>query len=175
MPPPLHAREKPDIISRAFERFPEVDREGIMEFIRDHFPREMRQFRELSAKRFSEAAELMSDVIRESLELLETRERNPEVYAKRVRQRELEIRTAALVEAIREAEDRDREKRLEELRGILEEAFEIKQELMKIDVAHMEKEISELKKMVARREANRKAIINRRVSEITGEMDYLEW
>ena len=51
----------------------------------------------------------------------------------------------------------------------------LKQELMKADVDQMARSLKELQHLVEKREENRVAIIDKRMSEMAGEIDYLKW
>ena len=57
----------------------------------------------------------------------------------------------------------------------LEEAFEVRQELMKKDIRYVETELMRLKALVQEREQNRETIIARKVNEMVGSNPSLDW
>jgi hypothetical protein len=92
-----------------------------------------------------------------------------------VRQKTLEQQATRLADVIRRAKDDQRANYLAELEKTLLEAFQIKQEMMKLDVSHMQNELEQLRVLLERRNENERAIVGRRIAELTGDMDYLQW
>ena len=172
-PPPPGSGE--GIVWRVLQRFPDIDRQRVRNFLDEQFSDEVCRFRELSVRHYDEAAELMSRLVEEALEFMEARHTNPERYRQMVRQREMEKQAMELAEALREAEGDDRDRLSGELRRLLEESFDLKQDRMRGEVDLVERELDELKTLVTKREENRDSIIERRLGELMGDTHYLEW
>jgi hypothetical protein len=61
------------------------------------------------------------------------------------------------------------------LKKTLDRAFEIKQEIIKMDLERMERDLEELKKLVNKRESRKSAIVDRRIKELLGKTAQTEW
>lgn len=173
MPPaPVGGHE---LIENVLRGFPEVDPDELMSFVHKEFPMEMREVGELSKKHTERAFELLAGVIRESLELLEIQEENPKLFALRLNQLRLERRAKLLAEECRLSPPPERKLKLKELELLLSEAFENKQELMRLDVKRMQLQLSDLQALIDRRADVKNAIVSSRMLEITGERAGMEW
>lgn len=164
-----------DILDAAFRRYPEADREEVMAFLKEQLPEELYAFKLRAMRRREDAIEYMANLIRETLELMETRRSNPELFRKVVRRRTLEQQASRLADSARRAKGDQRTHYLTQLEKALTEAFNLKQEIMKVDVSQMEGELQQLRILLGKRQENGRAIVGRRIAELTGEMDYLQW
>jgi hypothetical protein len=172
--PPLPGGED-DVIETVISRFPNANRGAIMRFIGEEFPEEFEHVKSLSVRRVNEATDLMSYLVEQSLDFLEARQRDPALYRRLIARRRLERRVRAIAAGLREDGGPDQAAKQRELRQLLEKIFELKQELMKTDVAEIEQDLDELKALIAKRESHRQALIERRLSEIMGDTAYLKW
>ncbi len=165
-----------DYVSRmTFARFPEADREATLLFIHQHFPRETKQIRLASATRPDRAMEALTDLVHKSLGLLKTQQENPELFEKLMRQHRLERQAQSLAAAVGQTQGESQKKILKKLQAVLAEAFEIKQSLMKDELEALARGVNDLRVLVEKREQNRQAIIERRLSELTGNEDWMRW
>ncbi len=169
LPVEMHVRKT------TFIRFPGIDEGRIMQFVADHFPHRLREYRKLSTTRPNQAVETLTDLVAEAIELMDTRTRNPSLFEHVMKKKDLEwlARRKAVEAKQREGEARDRA--IDELEKILVQSFEVKQKLMQEDVAAIEKELGQLKRLIEKREDKRTAIISRRLTEMTGDGGYLNW
>lgn len=166
MPPtPLTSDQEQQVLDAVFSRFPNVDAQAMMGYIGEHFPDEMQRYTLTSMQNLGEAMTMLIGLVREGLALQELETRNPAQYARTVRQQQLERR----VRAIGEARGRGTEAISKEtLQQTLAEAFEAKQEMMRGDIAEIQRQVDELDALLRAREKNREAIIARRLAEMTG-------
>ena len=86
------------IAHEVLRRFPDVNGDEIVGFIHETFPREMRQFRELAERHVEEAVELLTDLVRQSLELREMRRDDPNRYERVMKERGLDGKADLLAE-----------------------------------------------------------------------------
>jgi replicative DNA helicase len=170
-PSPTESRIAADV----FRRFPDVDARSVMDFISREFPEDRTRFTLLSLQNATEASALLSGLIRQTLELMAMEKAKPDLYAKLLKQRKLDRRAVELGQAYRRAKGDDKAVQMKKLQDVLAESFEIKQELMRDDVAQMEQQINELKLLLQKREGSRQAIIDLRAGELTGETGALKW
>lgn len=172
---PVVIRREQKVLHEVFGRYPGVDRDHVMEFLREHFPREMKRFRSVVAHDEEAAGLLLAGLVSQAMELLETKDHDPRRFARLLEQRKLERKAESLAELLADERETNRDGIIRALRDVLVQVFEIKQQLMQADVAEMEADLEELKQLVQKREAHRKEIITRRLKDLTGETDYLEW
>ncbi len=88
---------------------------------------------------------------------------------------ELEVLTEVLGAKYEEETAAKKKEIKAELKEKLQRLFELKEKERESEVAELEKKIDELKKSMKTRKANKEKIINRRLEELIGEDEYLEW
>jgi hypothetical protein len=164
-----------DIVKNVLARFSDANPEEVMELIQEQFPLRMREFKALSDKHAGEAVEYFVELVDEAKCLLDARRRSPELFRQLVRQRQLDRTIDDLVEGCSGLGGKEREERLSELRRALKEAFEVRQNFLRADLAQMEKDVETLRTVFSKREEKRDEIVERRLLELTGEAQYLEW
>ena len=160
---------------QALRGVPEDEREHVIRFVREHFEAELAEAEELAEEEPREAREIVTDVVHEARELLELREEEPEQFEKAMRRMETERRASELAERCRASKGEARERLMKELRGVLNEAFSMRQAAMEEETRELEEELKRLRTLIEKREANRDAIVERRIEELTGEEEFLEW
>jgi len=88
---------------------------------------------------------------------------------------QLEIQTEALSIQFENATDNQKNGLVSKLKTTLEKLFDLKELERKLEVEMLEKELARLKESLEVRKTNKAQIINRRMSELTGMGDYLDW
>ncbi|NOX16732.1 MAG: hypothetical protein GXO87_00405 [Chlorobi bacterium] len=88
---------------------------------------------------------------------------------------EMDIHTEALAAKYSKANKSEKEKLENNLKEQLSKLFALKEKRKYKEVADLEKELEDLKKGLKLREKNKDKIIERRLLELLGEGDYLEW
>ncbi len=88
---------------------------------------------------------------------------------------ELDIHTEALATKYSEANNSEKKKIERELKKQLNKLFELKEKRKNKEVEKLEEELANLKKGLRLREENKDKIIERRLLELLGQDDYLEW
>lgn len=104
------------------------------------------------------------------------RKMDPKLYNKRLGIMKLERESFDLAEEYRKVEnEQERRKIKEQLRTILSEQFDLKEEEKSARIKKLEDEIARLKEELAKRKKNKEEIINMRLKDLLGESRYLEW
>lgn len=99
--------------------------------------------------------------------LSEVRDSNQFLYQELVREREMEARTHELAMRIRQAEkEADREKLTSELRNVLTDIFELKQDNRQHEIEQLSKQLTELKSRLEERESLKADIIDSRIKDL---------
>gem|GEM_PF-5657120 len=156
-------------------RYPNVEAEEVTELLHSQFRPELEEFGQLVRHRPGEAMEHFTDIAHEACELVEFRKQHPEAFELRIQLRRLDRDAQRLADSYPHHSDQEQAELKRKLHQNLTEAFGIKQKLMKFELQQLRRELQELETLVKKRETNQEAIINRRLREVTGETDYLDW
>lgn len=159
----------------AFLRFPGTNEKETMAFVGERFPRRMLEYRKLVEIKPDAAVDLLTDLVAESVELLEVKAANPPHFGNLMRERDLKRLAARKALDAKHQKGAEKDKTIAELEQILAQSFEVRQNLMEEDIAGIERELGQLKNLVKQRESKRREIIARRVDELTGDSPRLGW
>jgi hypothetical protein len=159
----------------ALSRFPDANAADVMRFVSENCPAKLRAIKSLAKIRPDDAVERLTDLIYDLLAILALKESNPPLYEIRMRQLKVDSEVDRWVEASRQSSGEAHARDLESLRKAVEQAFDVRQELMKSDVEVLERKLQELKALVARRQESRRAIVAQRVAELAAEEKPLKW
>ncbi|MCX7590544.1 MAG: D52 family tumor protein [Kiritimatiellae bacterium] len=172
-PVPIEA----EIVQEVFGGYPAVNPEEVMQFIREQLPEQMYAFRKMSLrqKQRNEAAAYLSALVRESLDLIAMKQRDPQRFEKVMAEKHLCMEAERLAELARHADKEARETHLAKLRQVLESAFDARQDLMRWELQRLEQELGRLRQMLEQRERHRSEIIENRLKELTGDTDLVKW
>jgi plasmid stabilization system protein ParE len=127
-----------------------------------------------------ERPEMHAHVLRESWEqmnhLSRLKEHDPAEYERMMKQQKLERAAGALAEKIRRSEaEEEREKLTAQLREHLASLFDMRETGREREVKEMERRLADLRKVLAERQSRKAEIIERRVGQMIGRGDALEW
>jgi hypothetical protein len=172
-PPPLPFEG--DVLRYVFQHFPDVDKEKAMSFIGEHFKAELPAFRKLANENASHATVFMMDLVSEALVLMDIAEKDPELASMMIRQRDIERKALRKAKEVALADDDEKAKLKAELKKMLEQTFDAKQKLMMRDLAGMQAELKKLDTMIQKRSEYRQQIIDKKLTELTVEENYLKW
>jgi hypothetical protein len=117
----------------------------------------------------------LEQIIEEYLELRDLARENPVLYARILEHRKLENRSRRLARGLAQESGAGRDAVMAELRDVLDRSFQIKQELMRMDVQEMAEDLEELRSLIDKRQDNKDALIQRRLKELTGDDEELTW
>ena len=88
---------------------------------------------------------------------------------------QLEVQTEALGIQYEHAKENQKASIVSRLKTKLGELFEMKEKERALNVEMLEKELAELKESLSIRKQNKNEIISRRLNELIGKGDYLDW
>jgi len=168
-------RTQADLVRAVFKRFPGHDAAEIMPFIEKNLPQDMHRCRKLARQHWNHAVNFLSDLVQEALDLRHMQETRPELFQRVLERRRLEARVAELADLLRALPRDARSEQRAELRRLLKNGFDLRQEILKAELADMQAELDELTELIAKRSANRDLIIERKLRELTGDAPGLEW
>jgi len=73
------------------------------------------------------------------------------------------------------ADESEKPKIINDLKSKLNQLFDIKEKARSLEVEFLEQELAQLKEALKVRKSNKSEIINRRLNELIGKGDYLDW
>jgi len=89
---------------------------------------------------------------------------------------EMEVRTEALgIRYEHSSSESEKQKIVSDLKGVLNQLFDMKEKSRSFEVEMLEKELKQLKESLNVRKQSKDEIINRRLNELIGKGDYLDW
>jgi hypothetical protein len=88
---------------------------------------------------------------------------------------EMEVKTEALGIRYEYASSTEKQKIVSELKAVLNKLFDMKEKARSLEVEMLERELTQLKESLKVRKQSKDEIINRRLNELIGKGDYLDW
>ncbi len=108
--------------------------------------------------------------------LMMIKSKDPEAYSLMKKEMDYNKKLHSLMKQYKESQNEGQKKQLKtQITGILTQLFDIRTENRSKEISHLEEQVNQLKKMMEKRKANKKLIIDRKIQELTGEMDGLQW
>lgn len=108
--------------------------------------------------------------------LKKLKEVDPKAYDLEVKLQAAEDKSRSLGDKIRTAKDNDtKEDTKRELRTVLAELFDLREQRQQRDIENLQKEIQKLNDRLKSRRASKDKIVDKRLSEMVGEAENLDW
>lgn len=151
--------------------------EEFRDYLDAHLPEDLPEFlAELREHHPEEADELVHHLFDKMVEYHELTELEPDRAEQFARYNRLEVRSRLLAYRLEETENPEKRETLRDrITETVEEAFSARMELQRARLRDLEKEVAELADLLSRREKARAEIIDRRIADLTGENEHLEW
>ncbi len=152
------------------------EREKVRVFLMKHIPGAWERLERVRKERPEEFKRHLAEQWKSVVKLMALRKRNPELFERIIEGRKLEMKSRELAASLRKAKtEEERGAIKEDLSGVLNELLDLQHREWEEQIDGLERRLSQLKDMLAKREENRDDIIKRRMTELTGEEDYLSW
>jgi hypothetical protein len=159
------------------ENFSEQDEQEILKHLSPELKNELLKVKEVDQEGYKELLYECSSgsyVYEGYMGYMESFEK--ERYETENKVNELEVITESLRIRYEHAKnDNDKQKIINELKPNLNQLFDAKENLRSLEVEMLEKELAQLKESLKVRKQNKNEIINRRLNELIGKGDYLDW
>ena len=156
-------------------RFTGIDEEEVTKFMQTYFPLELNEYRKLVTWKPDDAMNMLTDLVQESLGLLQTKQRDAALFDRMMERKALQRKANRQAQTARMMEGSERKAHEDELKQTVDRAFVVRQKLLQKDIAHMERQLEKLKMLAEKRQENRDVIVARRVGDLMGEGEYLDW
>ena len=119
---------------------------------------------------------ILGRIIRGIHFLEDLKKEDPERYKRVVHIKELEQESRRLAEKYEEIDDPEEKETIKtDLKNLLSDIFDLRQKEREVEIERLRKELERLQEKIIRRRENKETIVNRRLKEMTGEADYLQW
>jgi hypothetical protein len=154
----------------------EADRTAAMDWLKENEPARSEAMMRLKKERPEDYERMLQQVAMEIREMKALERKEPERYEARLKQRKLEYRSTELVEKIQAAgADQDTGDLREELRGVLSQLFDLREEERALELRRLEDEMARLRDVMEKRKKLKDDIVERRLAELLGEDSLMEW
>ena len=100
---------------------------------------------------------------------------DPEMFKLEQSDQEFGQRSMELAAAYRRAATDQRDALRKQLREVIDEHFDVRQKLRELQLKRLEQQLEQLKQAIEKRAKVRNQIVERRISELTGEEDPLDF
>lgn len=168
-------KKKPDVAVEEYSRqFAEKEREAL-EFLREISPEKVEKLLMVKEVNRDEYNYQLKRVLEEMMQARRFEKSDPERYERIVRTKSLEEKSQSLGRAHRQASKSEKANIEAELNKILSELFDLREENRREEVAKLETRLKELKDSLKERQENKAEIIKRRLAQLTGQGQHLEW
>ncbi len=104
-----------------------------------------------------------------------TEPKDPEVRERETQNARLEAASRELADAYRKAGGEEKEAIRGKLRETLAQLFEVREWFRHRELERLQREIDQMRRVLEERQANRERILEKRLSELIGEGDPLDW
>jgi hypothetical protein len=145
-----------------FDRLPEEERERVRTFLSEHFPEAAGELRRQWHANPEMAERQLQRIMPEILRLMRSYEQDsPELFALRIDEFKNELEMRKLMRMHRTVEESDREELREQLKTCVERAFDLRQQIGRMELQRLERGIADLRQRLENDAQNRDQIITR--------------
>lgn len=161
-PPPFMRGGEPAI----FREVTDEQIENILAFVRKYMPwrvESLQKMRESEPERFRQLCRRLRF---EVSQLLHLKERDEAAFQKAIEERRIRMRAAELAQRVRETENQqEREALVQELRGVINEMFELEIATQEAHIRGLEERIEQLRRELRERADHRREVVEQRLRE----------
>jgi len=169
----IKAPREPRIIG--YNKVDEQDEKEILNKLSSELKAELLKVKEVDKERYQDLLQEMSFSGYEMYGgFMETSEKERYQTDKQIE--EMEVRTEALgVRYEHSTSENEKQKIISDLKSVLNQLFDLKEKSRSLEVEQLEKELKQLRESLNVRKQSKNEIINRRLNELIGKGDYLDW
>lgn len=152
------------------------DEQEVLDTIKLESPAQYKDLVELKKKHPKIYKRLIRNEFKRYKRLMDLRKTKPELFEKIIKIGQLERKTRDLARQYKETDSAERKAELKaELKNLLLELFELRQERYKAELMELEKQIKELSSKIKKRSENKEKIVERRLQNLLTTEEELEW
>jgi len=148
----------------------------IEDILKAEFPDMLEAYKGLKDKHTPEAGRQRAEMEQFAAQMRMLRQMNPDEFKREKEIHHFEFRSQDLSRRIREAgKGPEKEKLVKDLTGVVGQLFELREKQRAEEAARIEQELQKIRSLLEERRKNRDLIIERRVKQLMGEEDTLNW
>lgn len=150
--------------------------EEVRAWVKENEPETWKQVQRLEeGNRREEANRLLMEAGPRMRELKDLKDRDPKGWERSQELRGLERRSVELGERARQASGAERDKALGELKELLGNLFDAREETRNRELGELKRRVAEIEKSLAERKSRKEGIVERRRRELMGEAVNEDW
>lgn len=154
---------------------PEAEQEAL-DFVQIVAPFRVEELKTLRAVNPPEFQRRITDVLLHKRKLDFVKRKDPEQYERLLREAKLDQESQGLAEEYRRAKNPEEKNRIkQELKTLLEQLFDVREQNKQGEIQHLEEELARLKSTMTERRKNKPQIVTARVEELLDEKGSLKW
>ena len=135
--------------------------------------KEMQEMKEMNEHLYKR---VVFEGVRHWQHLMMLKKKDPDAYALVKKEMTLNSKMQLLVKKYRESSNASEKKQLKpQINEVLNQLFDVRTKNRSREVKKLQEQVAKLNKMLEKRKANKKLIVERKLQEVTGESDGLEW
>ena len=171
----MEARRRAEMMRRQQMMIPGLPHQ-IVQFWQQHDPETVDELRQQLAGDPRQHPERVRYIVEETRKLADMQRKDPEAFDLVLQQRRLDRHVRKLATEMRETKEQAEKERIaNELRATLDQLFEVREALREREIRGLEARIEEARALAKKRRAHKAEIIEHRIKELRGDLDYLKW
>jgi hypothetical protein len=148
----------------------------MVKFVKENAPEIFATWEKLKASRPDEAERFFRNVLERLMHLRPMKEHDPDRFELELKAFRADSKCLELAESARQTQDQaKKEEAKANLRKAVEELFDLRQQTRKKELEELRKRVAELESDISRRQEKRGEMIDRRLAQLLGERDEMEW
>jgi hypothetical protein len=149
--------------------------EQVLEVLEDYRPEMAEQITDMRQRDPQRAEQLIRRAMMFVRPMMYMKQSDPEGYELHIRDAKLDRESHELSRRVREAQGRDADAMRAELRAVVAEHFDVRQQINERKLAALERRIAELRQQISARAEAREELVDQRFGELVGASDQPEW
>ena len=148
----------------------------ILEYLRQNFPETVDRLEKLKITNPGLYKNQLVKLYKEITYVERIKNNDPERYQEILKEKKLNEKSLDLAKKYKETDDEQEKLKIKkDLEELLYQLFDYRQKNREFEIQRLEKKLAELKAANIKRNENKKIIIEKRLKQLIGEKDYLNW
>jgi len=148
----------------------------IFEYLRQNFPETVDRLEKLKITNPAMYKNQLVKIYKEITYVERIKNNDPERYQEILKEKKLNEKSLDLARKYKETDDEQEKLKIKkDLEELLYQLFNYRQKNREFEIKRLEKKLAELKAANIKRNENKKLIIEKRLKQLIGEKDYLNW
>lgn len=169
---PVQQRRNPANIEKTVEQM----EKQVLAFLQKHHPESVEELNALKSRSPRLYSRRLAKLDKELTQLEQIKAKDPEHYENLVKEKVLGFKSAGLARAYRQSRDESEKAAIKnDLAKLLDELFDYRQENRAREIAILEERVHKLKELQKARQDNKGEIVTKRLDQLLGNSEDLQW